>query len=380
MKAVRFVLLAFILFVGSYGFADAQGLSINDVSISENSYRPRLNWFLGVGGGVNIGFNGQPYVSRDNSGVGIGSALDVYLGVMSSKSRLGFGGGVQGLTISDRFTDYGRRQFLYTHGSMYFRLTDYCVPYIHLGAAFTRTASPAGGFGIMLPIKLSSSVCIVPHLKFSAIKGTLMSERGAKVGMVTSVSVGLRFDLGKEHRRKKEIRNIVDELPIPETVHDTVVVRDTVRLIERFIERMREPERREESVNVSQLPDNEVIKEREKQFNENLSSSVLFATGSSKLTLSAVNILNEVARFILENPGIRILVEGHTDNVGADEMNYRLSRDRASAVADYLIKCGVNPFMISSVGYGRSRPYVPNTSEANRLQNRRVEIHFNAFK
>lgn len=373
MKAVRFVLLAFILFVGSYGFADAQGLSINDVSISENSYRPRLNWFLGVGGGVNIGFNGQPYVSRDNSGVGIGSALDVYLGVMSNKSRLGFGGGVQGLTISDRYTDYGQRQYLYAHGSMYFRLTDYCVPYIHLGAAFTRTASPAGGFGIMLPIKLSSSVCIVPHLKFSAIKGTLMSERGAKVGMVTSVSVGLRFDLGKEHRRKKEIRNIVDELPIPETVHDTVVVRDTVRLIERFIERMREPER-------TQSPENDVIKEHEKRFNEDLSSTVLFATGSSKLTLSAVNILNEVARFILENPGIRILVEGHTDNVGADEMNYRLSRDRASAVADYLIKCGVNPFMISSVGYGKSRPNMPNTSEANRLQNRRVEIHFNAFR
>ena len=67
-------------------------------------------------------------------------------------------------------------------------------------------------------------------------------------------------------------------------------------------------------------------------------------------------------------------VKGHTDNIGSDEVNMKISRQRAKAVMDYLIEQGVNPGKISYSYYGATNPRVSNDTLEGRRINRRVEI------
>jgi OOP family OmpA-OmpF porin len=87
------------------------------------------------------------------------------------------------------------------------------------------------------------------------------------------------------------------------------------------------------------------------------------------------NDIKKVALAIKSNPKIKkIEVAGHTDNIGTKKYNKKLSLKRAKAVAELLIKFGVNPKMIVVKGYGEDYPLVPNTTSTNRALNRRVEI------
>jgi outer membrane protein OmpA-like peptidoglycan-associated protein len=67
-------------------------------------------------------------------------------------------------------------------------------------------------------------------------------------------------------------------------------------------------------------------------------------------------------------------VEGHTDSVGADEYNMKLSENRANAVRDYLVQQGINDSSIAARGFGKSQPVATNDTAAGRQQNRRVEL------
>lgn len=364
---IRNTIISVFVLLGTAFAVHAQGLSTKDISVPVREYRPRPGFFVGVGGGLNLGMNGRAFRTREFSGLGAGTALDLYAGMMTRKGTWGFGLGFQGLTISDQYVDYGKRQYLYAHGDVYLRLAGAFVPYLHVGVAFSKGVSPAGGIGVMFPIKMSENIQLVPNLKLSAVRGTMLSDDASTVGMVASATIGLRFNIGKEGRRKKAVQHVAALMPEPEPIHDTVtvVVRDTVTVKEK------------EYVVVQQVvSQDEKLKKQEEKFNRDLSGAVLFETGSSTLTFAAKRILDEVAYYIQENPGLRTLVEGHTDDVGGDDYNIRLSRSRAAAVVDYLVMRGVNPFMITSVGYGKNRPVAPNTSAENRQRNRRVEIHF----
>jgi outer membrane protein OmpA-like peptidoglycan-associated protein len=84
--------------------------------------------------------------------------------------------------------------------------------------------------------------------------------------------------------------------------------------------------------------------------------------------------LNKVIRFMSDNEGVRIEVSGHTDDVGADEYNLDLSEKRAKSVYDYLTQNGVSKDRLTYRGYGETQPAVPNSNDANRSQNRRIEF------
>jgi OOP family OmpA-OmpF porin len=85
--------------------------------------------------------------------------------------------------------------------------------------------------------------------------------------------------------------------------------------------------------------------------------------------------IKKIALAIRSNPNIKkIEVSGFTDNTGSEEYNKKLSLKRAKAVADLLVKFGVNPKIIEVKGYGADFPLVPNTTDTNRALNRRVEI------
>jgi outer membrane protein OmpA-like peptidoglycan-associated protein len=106
-----------------------------------------------------------------------------------------------------------------------------------------------------------------------------------------------------------------------------------------------------------------------------MSGGVLFATNSAELTPAAVTLLGEIKRTMIDpNPNARITIDGHTDDVGADAANQALSQRRAQSVVAWLTAQGVAAARMEATGHGESQPKVPNTSDRNRAQNRRIEI------
>ena len=77
---------------------------------------------------------------------------------------------------------------------------------------------------------------------------------------------------------------------------------------------------------------------------------------------------------MLEHPEARFTIEGHTDSVGSDASNQKLSENRAAAVKNYLLSKGVKSDSISSVGYGESKPIADNKTAVGRSKNRRVDV------
>jgi OOP family OmpA-OmpF porin len=103
-------------------------------------------------------------------------------------------------------------------------------------------------------------------------------------------------------------------------------------------------------------------------------SDALFDFKKSDLRPAGVQALAPVVQALRNDPTLRAMVVGHTDSVGSDEANLRLSLRRAEAVRNYLVTQGINPARITVDGKGESQPVVPNDTEANRAKNRRVEI------
>lgn len=100
-----------------------------------------------------------------------------------------------------------------------------------------------------------------------------------------------------------------------------------------------------------------------------------FDTGKAVLKDGSKTTLQELGRVLQDNPTLSIEVVGHTDDVGGAEANLKLSQARASAVADALAKgFAIAPARMGTRGLGQSAPLAPNTTEAGRAQNRRVEI------
>ena len=85
-------------------------------------------------------------------------------------------------------------------------------------------------------------------------------------------------------------------------------------------------------------------------------------------------ILDEVVSVLIDNQKFDIEVQGHTDNVGNDAYNMKLSQSRADAVRAYLVSHGVEASRLVSKGYGFHQPLVPNDTPANRALNRRVQF------
>jgi outer membrane protein OmpA-like peptidoglycan-associated protein len=103
-------------------------------------------------------------------------------------------------------------------------------------------------------------------------------------------------------------------------------------------------------------------------------SDVLFDTGKYTLKPGAREKLAKVAGILIAYPGLNIEVDGYTDNVGGDEMNQKLSENRAGAVRDYLVGQGVTTNSVSAKGFGNTLPVASNDNSAGRQENRRVEL------
>jgi outer membrane protein OmpA-like peptidoglycan-associated protein len=102
---------------------------------------------------------------------------------------------------------------------------------------------------------------------------------------------------------------------------------------------------------------------------------ILFATGRAELQPESRPVLKEIAATLKEHADLRILIEGHTDNVGVAAANLTLSDARAAAVKAALVsEFGADPARITTKGLGDTKPSVPNATAEGRAQNRRVEV------
>lgn len=100
---------------------------------------------------------------------------------------------------------------------------------------------------------------------------------------------------------------------------------------------------------------------------------ILFDFDSAQLRDSSKAILRSLSHFIVNEPKLKLLVEGHTCTIGSYNYNISLSQRRAESVKRYLVQnCGIAPGRLKSIGYGFTRPEKPNTNEVNRARNRRV--------
>jgi outer membrane protein OmpA-like peptidoglycan-associated protein len=103
-------------------------------------------------------------------------------------------------------------------------------------------------------------------------------------------------------------------------------------------------------------------------------SDVLFDTGKYTLKPTTKISLAKVAGILQAYPGLKVQVEGYTDSVGSDDLNQKLSDNRASTVKDFLVAQGVSTSNITSQGFGKNDPVADNSSASGRAQNRRVNM------
>lgn len=103
---------------------------------------------------------------------------------------------------------------------------------------------------------------------------------------------------------------------------------------------------------------------------------VLFDTGMATLKPGAYTTIDRLASVLKQAPDRKVMIEGHTDSVGADDYNQQLSERRAAAVQTALLERGVTSNQISAVGKGETFPVASNDNAGGRQQNRRVEMVF----
>ena len=106
--------------------------------------------------------------------------------------------------------------------------------------------------------------------------------------------------------------------------------------------------------------------------------NVFFATGSAEVTADSYNELDRLIKLLNDVPDLKIELSGHTDNVGSESVNLKLSDDRANAVMNYLVKKGIAQSRLMAKGYGSSQPIASNNTNDGRQENRRTEFEIKA--
>lgn len=107
-------------------------------------------------------------------------------------------------------------------------------------------------------------------------------------------------------------------------------------------------------------------------------NGILFATNKSELSPAARESLTKFATSLKNSPDTDITIYGHTDNTGSRAVNEKLSKERAEAVANFLVGQGISRSRITTEGLAFDQPVADNSTPAGRAQNRRVEVYITA--
>lgn len=189
--------------------------------------------------------------------------------------------------------------------------------------------------------------------------------------------LALEISLGGAPRERVIIKEVsvpvqvVQPLPAPEPVPAPVHVEPIAVLAD--YDRDGVPDERDQCANTLRgvkVDANGCAVEKQKVALDNIQ----FDFNSARLRPSSSATLDDALRFLQGEPRVRLEIAGHTDNVGSDAANLKLSRERAEAVRSYLIAHGADSTRLSARGYGEAQPISSNDTEAGRQANRRVEM------
>ncbi|MCK5165163.1 MAG: flagellar motor protein MotB [Desulfobacula sp.] len=168
---------------------------------------------------------------------------------------------------------------------------------------------------------------------------------------------------------------LMELMEIPETVDTQITIEDITGLHSREkslfenITKFARSNKQKENIS-TRILDGKII--------VSIKGKALFNSGSASLNSTAISIFDEIILILYDYPEYNINIKGHTDNTPISTAifpsNWELSAVRATTVLKYLVSKGVKPRRLTATGYGEVMPLLPNTSEENRAQNRRVEF------
>ena len=207
-------------------------------------------------------------------------------------------------------------------------------------------------------------------------KEYMNSKLPTAVTAVHSMHAGLKMKLsfGKVKKHVAPVIPVVPPKPdtVVKTVVQTVVVRDTVTQQNTVV--VRDTVEKVKVIRDTVI----VIKEVPQEIKDVMVelSNTLFAFNKFNLTDKAREGLDKVAKWLNDNPDVNVEISGHTDGIGSDSYNQKLSEQRAKSVYEYFIhEGGVSSKRLSYKGYGKTRPIASNDTDEGRQQNRRVELN-----
>ena len=103
-------------------------------------------------------------------------------------------------------------------------------------------------------------------------------------------------------------------------------------------------------------------------------TAIQFETGKAVIKKTSHKLLNEIVKILNDYPDYMMTIEGHTDNVGNDAFNMKLSKDRAASVKNYFVSKGISSDRLTTDGFGETKPVASNKTAAGRAKNRRVAM------
>lgn len=184
---------------------------------------------------------------------------------------------------------------------------------------------------------------------------------------------GLVYELKKEDYNKTLVDLMMDSLKRYITTAQDKVEKAAKENLYCYTQRLepvaeKTPEVKQEEAKI-QVEKRRVIEEPIK-----VVARVHFDFNKATIKKEYIPVLDEVVKFLKENPNVKVRIEGFTDDIGSKKYNNELALKRAKTVADYLISNGISRDRIQTVGYGKERYIAPNNSSIGRLTNRRVEF------
>ncbi len=182
-----------------------------------------------------------------------------------------------------------------------------------------------------------------------------------------AAGINVRITFGHNFKKKQKAVQVQEDYPLKEEVERIDLRPKTEEKgIEEEMAALREAKARQEIETIRQSEEEAALLE---DFTINN-----YKCGVTNLSESQEEILNKKVALLLKYPHIKITVEGHTCDIGSDEVNMRYGQKRADELKAYLVSKGLEADRITAVSYGESRPIVPNTNEENRRLNRRVVV------
>ncbi|NUO82948.1 OmpA family protein [candidate division KSB1 bacterium] len=175
---------------------------------------------------------------------------------------------------------------------------------------------------------------------------TRMEELSRELNNIREAQVGLESQLEKEKRKQHELQQ----------------------------ERQRREERQKALMTMFEPAEAKVLQESETVYRIRL-LGLTFPPGKAVIQPQYFSLLTKLQRAIRIYPNAQISIEGHTDGLGNENTNQRISTERAAAIQQYLLaNMSLAPESVQAVGYGESAPIASNETEDGRAQNRRIEV------